>query len=315
MPRPKIVERVERLLSIVPYVVRHPGVTLGELSRLFDVKEEALAQDLRVVLLTGVPPFGPGDYIEVTFEEDRVWIGMAEPLTRPVRLTPGEALALYLRGAAVVGSPGLVEAEALGTALEKLRVGLGDDLASLPVATAESARPSGPLDAIRRAAREHERLEIEHYSYARDEVTTRTIDPEQVFAQLGAWYVAAWDDRAADERLFRIDRIRGVRPTGERFEPRGLQGLGRDLYSPGEADIRARVRLRPAARWVAEYYHVEDAAEADGALEVTIPTGDLAWLSKLLLRLGADAEVSEPDELVARRRELAATTLGRYPEA
>lgn len=314
MPRPKIVERVERLLSIVPYVVRHPGVTLGELSRLFGVGEDALAQDLRVVLLTGVPPFGPGDYIDVTFEEDRVWIGLAEPLTRPVRLTPDEGLALYLRGAAVMGSPGLVEAAALGSALEKLRAGLGDDLASLPVAAEGSPRPSGPLDAIRRAAAELERVEIEHYSYARDEVTTRTIDPEQVFAQLGAWYVAAWDGLADEERLFRIDRIRAVKPTGERFEPRGLRGLGRELYSPGEGDVRARLRLGPAARWVAEYYHVEEVREAGGALEVTIPTGDLAWLSKLLLRLGGDAEVLEPDELATRRRDLAAATLAGYAE-
>jgi proteasome accessory factor C len=68
------------------------------------------------------------------------------------------------------------------------------------------------------------------------------------------------------------------------------------------------VRLHPAARWVAEYYLARDIIEcADGALEVTLPTGTMQWLARLFLRLGRDADVLEPaglrDEIVAQARE------------
>ena len=51
-------------------------------------------------------------------------------------------------------------------------------------------------------------------------MTTRVVDPWRVFHAFGAWYLAAWCHRADGERLFRVDRVRAVRPTGEHFEPR-----------------------------------------------------------------------------------------------
>jgi proteasome accessory factor C len=133
-----------------------------------------------------------------------------------------------------------------------------------------------------------------------------------VFSAIGNWYVVAWDHRADDERLFRLDRIQEVRLTGEHFEARGLVGPGRDLYSPGAEDIRVRLRLGPRARWVAEYYQPERVAERRGRAEVTLPTKDLAWVAKLVLRLGGEAEIVAPPELVELTREEARQTLARY---
>ncbi len=124
--------------------------------------------------------------------------------------------------------------------------------------------------------------------------------------------MAAWCHRVDGERLFRVDRISAVRGTGETFEPRGLAGAGRPLYTPGEADVRVRLRLGPGARWVAEYHETEDERERDGALEVTIPTKDLAWVAKLVLRLSGQGEVLEPPELLEMVTRLAEQTRGLY---
>ena len=130
---------------------------------------------------------------------------------------------------------------------------------------------------------------------------------------MGHWYVAAWDVDADAERLFRIDRIRSVTATGESFAPRGLQGAGRDLYSPTGEDVSVRLRLAPTARWVAEYYATTDVVERDdGGVEVTLPARQLGWVARLLLRLGGDAEVREPTGLRDEVRELARRTLDRY---
>lgn len=312
MPPSRTARRLQRLLAVVPYVVRHPGATLDELARLFGGDRRTLAEDLNRLFLTGLPPYGPGDLIEVQLEGGRVWIRMADYFSRPVRLTRSEALALYLRGTAVLGSPGLAEASTLSSALDKLRPHLSEALGALQVEAGEEGKPFGPLDAVRRAAAARERIEIDYYSAGRDEITTRRIDPEQIFSALGNWYAAAWCHRAGAERLFRVDRIRAVRPTGERFEPRGLAGPGRRLYTPSREDIRVRLRLAPGARWVAEYHEVEDEREADGALQVTLPTRDLAWVAKLVLRLAGQAEVLDPPELREAVRRMAEETLARY---
>jgi proteasome accessory factor C len=267
--------------------------------------------------VTGLPPYGPGDLIDVEIDEGRVWIRMADHFSRPVRLTRSEALALYLRGKALAGAPGLEEASALTSALAKIEAGLGSEaLGELAgrVEVGAGGTAAADLDAIRTAVERRERVEIEYYSAGRDELSSRRIDPEHVFSAMGNWYVVAWDALSEAERLFRVDRIRSVGRTGEQFEPRGLAGQGRPLYTRSERDRPVRIRLGPGARWVAEYYEIESKRELDdGTLEVVLPTKELAWVAKLTLRLGGEARVVEPPELLDLVRRVAAQTLALYP--
>ncbi len=312
----KASERLRRLLTVVPYLVRNQGTRVPDAAVLFGMAEPELLADLDLLFVSGLPPYGPGDLIDVDIQDGRIWIGMADYFGRPLRLTRSEALAIYLRGTVLAGAPGLEEAPALSSALDKLAQALGaETLGDLPerVGSTGDGRTPDTLGELRRAASERERLRIEYYAASGAETTEREIDPEEVFFAIGNWYVAAWDHRSDSERLFRADRIHATTGTGERFEPRGLQGAGRPLYTPGEDDVRVVLRLGPDARWVAEYYEtVREAELDDGRLEVELPAGRLEWLERLLLRVWPDAEVVAPAELNDRVRELAARTRERY---
>jgi proteasome accessory factor C len=318
MARPaKVSERLRRLLAVVPYVVQHPGVRVDELSRLFDVPEGELAADLDLLFMSGLPPYGPGDLIEVQVEDGRVWISMADYFARPLRLTRSEALALYLEGKALLGTPGLPEAAALESALGKLEAALGPEslggLAGRVEAAEPDDAPTGLLAEFREAAAGHRRLEIEYYAASTAETTVREVDPESVFSALGRWYVVAFDHRSEEERMFRLDRIRRAEPTGDSFEPRGLAGAGRPLYTRSGEDIEVRLRLAPGARWVAEYYVTDHVAErGDGSVDVTIPTKRLGWVARLVLRLGDAVEILAPDKLREGVRRAAGATLSAY---
>jgi len=307
---------LRRLLVLVPYLVKHPGTELSEITRLFGVREDELTSDLNLLFVSGLPPYGPGDLIGVAIEDGRVWIEMADYFARPLRLTRAEALALYLRGTALAVTPGLREATALASALRKLEERLGPEtLGELAerVEAAEDGRPSETLDALRKAVAANGRVRIEYYAASSAETTAREVDPEEVFFAIGNWYVAAFDHRSGEERLFRADRIRSVEPTGEGFEPRGLAGAGRALYTPTERDVPVKLLLHPAARWVAEYYEVDAETEgAGGDLEVQLPASRLEWVARLVLRLGGEAEVLSPPELKDRVRELASRTKELY---
>ena len=54
--------------------------------------------------------------------------------------------------------------------------------------------------------------------------------------------------------------------------------------------------------------------ERDGDLEVTLPTKQLAWVAKLVLRLGGEAAVLDPPDLRDLVRETAQRTLALYGE-
>ena len=312
----RVEERLARMLVVVPYLIQHPGTTLDEASSLFEIPVGQLRRDLEMLFLAGLPPYGPGDLIDVDIDEDGgVWISMADHFARPLRLTRQEALAVYVRATELAATPGMPGAPALTNALTKLRAALGPEALGdeAGIAAAEAGSAPQHLDAVRAAAETHERLRIAYAAASTGERTDRLIDPEAVFASSGQWYVAAWDVEIDDERLLRVDRIDAATPAGVRFEPRGLQGAGRPLYTPGAQDVGVRVRLRPQARWVAEYYVATDPVEgSDGSLVVTLPTGQLTWAARLLLRLGTDVDVLEPEGLREEIRAQARATLARY---
>ncbi|MBI3648236.1 MAG: WYL domain-containing protein [Actinobacteria bacterium] len=308
-------ERLGRMLVVVPYLVRHPGTELAEGARLFDIPEEELRADLMLLFMAGLPPYDPGDLIDVEIDEGRVYISMADQFARPLKLSRNEALALYLRGTELLATPGLPEASALKGALDKLAEGLGAETLGEAgrIATAEAGRPAELLNTLRDSARDRARLRIDYYAHSSGEWSTREIDPEEVFSSLGNWYVAAWDVSNDAERLFRADRIRSAERTGEVFSPRGLSGAGRALYTPTDEDVAVRLLLAPGARWVADYYAVRDPVERPGrALELTLPSKRLGWVAGLLLRLGSDAQILDPADLRERVKDLAERTLARY---
>jgi proteasome accessory factor C len=207
--------------------------------------------------------------------------------------------------------PGSDEHGALATALDKLARALGVT-EGLAVEVGEPRY----LDALRRATAESERVEIEYYSFGRDATTTRQVDPRSVFHAFGHWYAAAYCHEAADERLFRLDRIRAVRQTGTRFEapaPDDAAHFGRAVYHPRADDPRVTLELAPEAAWVVESFPSEEAEERpDGSSRVVLAISERAWLERLLLQLGRAARVVAPPELQSVGTEAAARLLTRY---
>jgi proteasome accessory factor C len=298
--------------------VKHPGTELDEAATLFDVPPGELRADLMLLFMAGLPPYDPGDLIDVEIDEGRVYISMADQFARPLRLTRNEALALYLRGTELLATPGQPDATALRDALEKLAERLGRETIGEAdrIATAEPGRPAELLEVLREASGDRARVRIEYFAHSSGEWSVRDVDPEEVFSSLGNWYVVAWDVTNDGERLFRADRIRRAERTGDTFMPRGLTGSGRPLYTPTGEDVPVRLRLAPSARWVGEYYAVADEQELpDGSLDVTLPSKRMGWLTGLLLRLGEDAEVITPGGLQEQVKDVARRSLERYRRA
>jgi proteasome accessory factor C len=163
---------------------------------------------------------------------------------------------------------------------------------------------------VRRAAADHHQVDVEYYSYGRDEWTRRTIDPHRVFASAGQWYVAAWCHRVEDDRLFRIDRMRSAAVLDATFDPRP-EPPAAVVFSPRPEDPVVTLDLAPSARWVLETYPYESVKEmAKGRARVQLRVSEQGWLERLLLRLGPEAKVVRGDSDVAA--DAARRLLGRY---
>ncbi|HEV7865334.1 MAG TPA: WYL domain-containing protein [Acidimicrobiia bacterium] len=311
MTRPDAAVRLRRLLTIIPWIVDHQGSSLEALAARFGIKVAELERDLELIPFCGLPPYTPDRLIDCEIVDGRVFLRFAEYFARPLSLTPGEGFALLAAGQALLAVPGADPNGSLAAALGKLAgvLGAGDGMA-VELGAARYLEP------LRTAAAASERVEIDYYTFGRDELTTRRIDPRAVFAASGQWYVDAWCHRAGDDRLFRVDRVRGVRPTGERFdagEAVGGTGASPGVFNPRPSDRRVTLLLNPSAAWVPESYPVESVEEMpDGRLKVVLVASERAWLERLLLRLGPAAEVLDPAEVRVEAAEAARRLLVRY---
>ena len=309
-------DRLQRLLAIVPWIVDHPGAAVDEVCTRFGIGERDLLKALGLLQLVGLHPFTPDALIDVVIEDGRVWLYLAEPFGRPLRLTPEEGLALVAAGRSMMGTPGVEADSSLARGLAKLARSLGiTDDAAVDVRLADEVAPQ-LLERLRGAVRDRRRVSIDYYSFGRDEHTTRDVDPRRVYADQGRWYLAAWCHRADGERIFRIDRIAAARVLDVTFdELRDDDGLD-GTFRPGTDAPRVVLDLGPEARWVAEHYPYEAVEDLGaGRLRVTLAVTARPWLERLLLSLGPAAELVEVDPRLGGpsvRAEAAARVLGRY---
>jgi len=316
-PRPVAGPRLARVLAIVPYVLAHPGITITELAERFRVDRREIERDLELLPMCGLPPYTADRLIDVwVLDDGSVEIRLAEYFERPLRLTPAEGVALVAAARALLAVPGADTSGPLASALAKL-----EDVVGASGRLQVDVGAVTHLDVLRAAVDDREQLELDYFSYARDEMTTRRVDPERVFHALGAWYLAAYCHRAEDERLFRVDRIRAVRHTDAHFEPRAAAPAGRDdelgglVYHPGPDDERVTLRLAPEVAWVLDSLPVESRrTERGGRERVVLPVSGEAFLERLLLRLGPAADVLDPPSARERRAAVAARILSRYQD-
>jgi proteasome accessory factor C len=299
------------MLALVPWILAHPGSTLPELAERFEVDEEELQQDLELLPMCGLPPYTADRLIDVWVGEDgAVSIRLAEYFDRALHLTPAEGLALLATGRALPAVPGSDPTGPLATALEKLERALG-----ATGGVAVHVGVADHLDALRNAASAGEQVELEYYSFARDEMTTRVVDPARVFNAFGAWYLAGYCYRASGERLFRIDRVRSVRATGQPVAAHERAGDDEaDLvYRAGPDDLRVRLLLEPEAAWVADSLPTESRkGRPRGRVEVVLAISGNAFLERLVLGLGPAATVLGPPEAAAIVTAAAERVLQRY---
>ena len=321
MSRPGAIERLSRLLAIVPWVVAHDGPLVTEVCERFGISERDLVADLNLLFMCGVYPYTPDSLIEVDIDGGRVWVRFADWFRRPLRLSPPEGLALVAAARAMLEVPTETGANeefgevvprageggeppegitppsasrddrpALARAVAKLEMVLGaggDDAVEIELGAASQEI----LAVLHAGVRGRRKVLLDYYSFGRDEAGQRVVQPWRVFSSEGHWYMLAWCESAVGRRLFRVDRTRSARLMDETFEPPPDIGPI-PVYESSPDDPVVVLDLAPGARWVTERYPHEGTSDLGGGyVRVRLRVSSTAWLERLLLRAGPDATV------------------------
>jgi predicted DNA-binding transcriptional regulator YafY len=156
------------------------------------------------------------------------------------------------------------------------------------------------------------RLRIRYHDRSRDRSTEREISPQRLTRYRDNWYLEAWCHLREALRLFAIERIEQLEPTGspaietppERLDATFDAGYG--IFA-GPARHTAVLAFSPQrARWVEqERWHPEQQTRwrDDGRFELRLPYSNPTELIMDILRHGPHVEVLAPRSLIDAVRE------------
>jgi proteasome accessory factor C len=312
-----IAGRLPRLLSLVPYLLARPGVPIATAAADFGIGERQLRRDLELLWMCGLPGYGPGDLVDLSFSGDTVTVTEDAGMRRPLRLTTAEGTALLVALRTLGDLPGMVDTDAVRRATAKVERAVGGgEAATGGVAVDVTVQEQATTATVREALEAGCALSMHYYTAGRDAVSRRTVDPMRLLLVEGHGYLEAWCRRAEAVRLFRLDRVDDVAVLDEAAAaPPDARptDVSAGVFRPRPEHGTAVLLLEPGARWIAEYYPVDDVVElpaehtggrgggdaGGGRARVLLRYADPAWLVRLVLGLGGGAQILEPPELAA----------------
>lgn len=322
-PRSRLTEaeRVEVMLSVLPWLAGKGGAPLRVVAESFAVDPEVLRSDLMKVFYDVEPTVGADSMVEVNIDEeddDFVTVRLPGSFEEPPHLDHVEALALLAAGSALEAERG--SEIALVPALEKLRAILGPRSAEALEVDLGGGDPV-VRDLLARALETGEAVELHYFSWGSDEVGHRVVDPWALHSLHGHWYLTGWCHDRDAVRHFRLDRVLAASLPGGRVTHEAPDEIPRPLSSvDGWPEDSARwgrhvkLLLPATAAWVVDSYPVTSFEDHGDVVEVDLVAAHDTWLDRLLLKLppGSTAVDSDGTDLMPRRAAAARRILARH---
>lgn len=300
--------RLSRLLALVPWLGANDGVALEDAAAQFGVSVEQLEADLWLLIVCGLPGYGPADLVDIQFWDDgRIHVLDPQTLARPLRLTADEATSLLLGLRVLQQVPGAAPSDALDRAVGKLEAALEARDASAAMVSVSQPDPA-VAEALEQALASGGALAISYGSATSDAVTERVVQPMRLVSIDGRSSLVAYCTLAEGVRTFRVDRILTAQPRDPIVVPEQV-----DVQASSTGALIVDLLLDRGTRWINEVHAARDVEEAaDGGLRVRLPVHDLSWLARLVLGAGPGARVLGPPEAIAAVRAAGAQALSAY---
>ncbi|GAA2140547.1 helix-turn-helix transcriptional regulator [Glycomyces algeriensis] len=292
-----------RMLSLLASLQTGRSFGGGELAARLGVSPRTLRRDVDRLREYGYPVEtrpGPGGHYRLT----------AGAVMPPLMLEDDEAIAVLLglaalaaTGSADEGSVDEAATRAYGKVEQYLPKRLRHRIARVrsSLETSEVRAPSTSAGDLGELADAIAARQVVAFDYERKDGTasSRRVEPYRQVHHLQRWFLLGWDLDRGDWRVFRTDRLSGLRLSTSRFEPRPappavdylIEGIGKDRQP-----VVFVIEGPPGP--VAEAFRhdtVELSALDDGRTRVALRLDTWQWPLVTLAFLDADFTIEAPD--------------------
>jgi proteasome accessory factor C len=316
-------DKLAFLLSLVPYLIEHDGVLVGEAAMHFGVSEDDMREAVRLIAVSGVPgdssAYGPDDLFDINWDafedDDRIELTHAVAIDDSPRFSAREAAALLAGLQYLSALPENVDKAAIASLSRKLASGAS----AAPSAVAVSTRAvDAALTPLREALVAGRQIEFD-YRDARGDTEGRVVDPLRIDSEDQSWYLRGWDHGREAVRTFRVDRMSRLTITDRPItRARGDVTLPDVLFTTSPDDLIVQLEVADSVLPLLGDFLSEGTRTTRGSVSgtttVTVRVGHFHSLKRLVASLPGLVTVLSPADAREAVAEWAAQGLGQYGE-
>ena len=284
--------KTDRLIGILSVLLQEEKTTAPELAKRFEVSRRTINRDIEDLCKAGIPVCtvqGTGGGISIMdgYRMDRT-------------ILTSKDMQMILAGLRSLDS--VSGSSYYGQLMEKIQAGSsefisGRDSILIDLSSwyRESLAPK--IETIQNAVGDRHLISFRYYAPSGE--SERSVEPYYLIFRWANWYLWGWCRDRKDFRLFKLNRMDGVRETEEVFACReaAIPDLANEKIFPGE--IKVKALFEPDQKWrLVEEFGPKCFTESDdGRLLFTADYTDPDSLITWLITFGDKAEVLEPREV------------------
>jgi len=299
--------RIDRLTAILIHLQSKKIVTANEIAKRFDISKRTVYRDIRALEEAGIPigaEAGIGYFIVDSYH------------LPPVGFSKEEASALLIANKLTQQLTDKTLQDNLNSALYKIRSILNvsekeyienidhhiEVFSSSPIR--KSNIPDKIMDTILKAIDQKQAIKIVYNSFSKQEDTLRTVEPVGICHYSFNWHLIAYCKLRNDYRDFRIDRIKSINLTNERFSQDNKPSV-RDYFNALSSNEELfLVKLRFTKKIIQEinqakyYFGFIEEKDCGDKVEMNFLSNSEDYIGRWIITLLDQVEIIEPKSLI-----------------
>ena len=295
--------RALRTMDLIPYILEHPGISVNQLSKIFNVAEKEIEKDLQLAFMCGLPGYTPYELIDLTYEEGVVSIIDPQVLNKPRNFSSNERVVIAL-GLEILKEINLSNPENLKK-IDKLREKFLDKKDEDSVIVVEQDLSFPFLNIINRAIFERRIVIFDYQSVSKDVLSSRNVLPHKLYLQNGNLYLSGNDVQAQSDRIFKADQILsctiGDLADTDRFHLTQQEEIVELIVNHDNFNFIER-----------NSSIIIDQEITNGQLHVKIRASNFDWLKRAILSNAPSIKVISPESLASEVEQMASDLISAY---
>lgn len=312
-------ERLARMLKIITLVKANPRLTRSELAQLCEVDSvRTIQRDINSLAIAEIPIYWSGEGYEI----------MPNFFLPPMALSIDEAFSLVLSARAYCSGEGEFHKNSIESAVSKILATLPESTRQLletgsdkiDVESRKASDVGGLIGKLYQAILNAKQLRINYYSYNRNSLTERVVDPYVLTFRKRAWYLVAYCHLRNEVLMFRTNRIKSMSYTGKTFAyPSDFSlekyfGKSWQLMKGEDTKVVIKFDAEVAPLIKEVDWHPTQRIEdmPDGSVLFSVTVAGTKEISLWILSYGHQAEVIAPESLRKEMAQVAEKMHQRY---